>query len=211
MRYLPFVSCCWLLVCTAACSSPYKKMQQFTGNAGCVQSFTPVFTTALYNTQVNVAGKHLSGILIIKTMPDSSTRMVFSNEAGFKFFDFGFDDKGFTVYYIVSQMDKRPVIKTLRKDFELLLMKHVNAASYYTIKQAGEYYYVFPDGRDHYYYVTDSVCSRLIRMERGSKKKKVMEAVMQNGKDGTPDTIGIRHNNFSFDIGLKRLEHDPQR
>ena len=180
-------------------------------DAGCISSFKPVFTTALYNTQVNVTGKHLSGILIIKTMPDSSTRMVFSNEAGFKFFDFGFDKDDFKVHYIVSQMDKKPVIKTLRKDFELVLMKHVNTASYYTIQDGGEYYYVFPDGKDHYYYVTDSACSRLIRMERGSKKKKVMEAVMERGKDGMADTIGIRHNNFSFDIGLKRLEHDPQK
>lgn len=186
-------------------------MQRVSGNdADCVRSFQPVFTTALYNAQVNVTGKHLSGILIIKTMPDSSTRMVFSNEAGFKFFDFGFDKKGFKVYYIVSQMNKKPVIKTLRKDFELVLMKHIHAASYYAMKEESEYYYVFPDGKDHYYYVTDSACSRLIRMERGSKKKKVVEAVMETGKDGMPDTIGIRHNNFSFDIGLKRLEHDPQ-
>lgn len=186
-------------------------MQRAKADANCVASFRPVFTTALYNTQVNVTGKHLSGILIIKTMPDSSIRMVFSNEAGFKFFDFGFNGTDFKVYYIVSQMDKKPVIKTLRKDFELVLMRHLHSPSGYTMRKENEYYHVFPNKKDHYYYITDSACTQLIRMERGSKKKKVMEAMLKNGKDGMPDTIGMRHNNFSFDIGLKRLEHDTQK
>ncbi|MGN6490939.1 MAG: hypothetical protein ACTHLE_03005 [Agriterribacter sp.] len=185
-------------------------MQRVSNNVHCIQAFKPIFTTALYNTQVNVAGKHLSGILIIKTMPDSSVRMVFSNEAGFKFFDFGFSKKDFQVYYIVRQMDKKPVIKTLRKDFELVLMQHLDAPSY-TLQQNGELYQVFANGKDHYYYVTDSACSRLIKMERGSRRKKVMEAMMQKTTDEMPDTIGIRHNNFSFDIGLKRLEHGTQQ
>ena len=144
-------------------------------------------------------------------MPDSSTRIVFSNEAGFKFFDFGFHNDAFTVYYIVSQMDRKAVIKTLRKDFELVLMRHVNANASYTMRNGESYYHVFADGKDHYYYVTDSTCSRLRRMERGSRRKKVMEAIMTTGNDRMPDTIGIRHNNFSFDIGLKRLEHDTQK
>ena len=38
----------------------------------------------------NVVGNHLSGLLLIKKMPDSSTRMVFSNEMGLGFFDFEF-------------------------------------------------------------------------------------------------------------------------
>lgn len=185
-------------------------MQRANSDIQCIQSFKPIFTTALYNTQVNVVGKHLSGILIIKTMPDSSVRMVFSNEAGFKFFDFGFGKDEFQVYYIVSQMNKKAVIKTLRKDFELVFMQHLDAPSY-SLQQDNEFYQVFADGKDHYYYVTDSTCSRLVRMERGSRRKKVMEAMMETAKDGMPDTIGIRHNNFSFDIGLKRLEHDTQK
>ncbi|MGN6439595.1 MAG: hypothetical protein ACTHMM_23920 [Agriterribacter sp.] len=209
MRYLLFVSC-WLLLACAGCSSSYKKMQRVGNNVHCIQAFKPQFTTALYNTQVNVVGKHLSGILIIKAMPDSSIRMVFSNEAGFKFFDFEFTKNDFKVYYIVSQMDKKPVIKTLRKDFELVLMQHLNAPSY-TLQQDDQLYQVFANGKDHYYYITDTACSRLIKMERGSRRKKVMEATMENVKDGMPDTIGIRHNNFSFDIGLKRLEHDTQQ
>ncbi len=208
MRCLLYVSCC--LIC-AACSSSYKKLQRVEADAFCIGAFKPVFTRALYNAQVNVMGKHLSGLLIIKAMPDSSIRIVFSSEAGFKFFDFGFYKNAFKVHYIFSQMDKKAVIKTLRKDFELVLMQHLDAPGSYTLQSDGNYYHVFADDKDFYYYITDSACTNLLRMERGSRKKRIAEAIMHNRSDGMPDTIGIKHHNFNFDIGLKRLRDDTER
>ncbi|MGC4034531.1 MAG: hypothetical protein QM764_01130 [Chitinophagaceae bacterium] len=180
-------------------------MQKTEGNADCVLAFKPSFSTALYNTQVNVVAKHLSGLLIIKKMPDSSTRIVFSNEAGFKFFDFGFANDGFKVFYIYKEMNKKPVIKTLKKDFKLLLMHDLNIAGAYILKNDSTRYYTFPEGKDHYYYVTDSGCHALLHMERGSSRKQVMTAIAGNITGGMPDTIGITHTNFNFEIGLKRI------
>ena len=98
-------------------------MQVAAGDITGLQKFKPAFTVALYNTQVDVVGNHLSGLLLIKKMPDSSTRMVFSNEMGFKYFDFEFAaDGNFKVYSIIKQMNRKAVLKTLRKDFELILM-----------------------------------------------------------------------------------------
>ncbi|MES1219248.1 MAG: hypothetical protein ABUT20_27325 [Bacteroidota bacterium] len=190
-------------------------MQKKEADLNCVQSFKPVFTTALYNTKVNVVGKHLSGLLIIKTMPDSSIRIVFSNEAGFKFFDFGFLGNDFKVYYIYKEMDKKAVIKTLRKDFQLVLMNNLDFKKGYLLKNnnnSNNYnFYTFPDGKDHYYYITDSLCRQLIRMERGSSRKPVMTAIAENFNQGIPDTIGITHSNFNFDIGLKRIYNYAER
>lgn len=187
-------------------------MQKSAGDdINCVTGFKPVFSTALYNTQVNVVGKHLSGLLIIKTMPDSSIRIVFSNEAGFKFFDFGFSGNKFRVYYIYKEMDKKPVIKTLRKDFQLVLMNNLNVKDAYQLKKDSLVYHTFPEGKDHYYYITDNGCNKMIRMERGSGKKPVMTAVAQNIQQGIPDTIGITHTNFNFDIGLKRIHNYAER
>src|ERR1700722_9245864 len=115
MRYLPLIS---LVVILSGCSSLYKNLQKTTGGTDCLQKFRPVFTSALYSAEVDITGKHLSGLLLLKKMPDSSTRIVFSNEMGFTFFDFEFSAGGdFKVYTIIKQMNKKPVIKTLRKDF----------------------------------------------------------------------------------------------
>lgn len=201
MRFLLLIS----IICFASCSSSYKHLTRSNGELSCIGQFRPKIETVLYNTNVNVIGNHLSGLLIIKQMPDSSLRMVFSSETGFKFFDFEFSQNNFKVHYIINKMDKKSVIKTLRKDFELVLMHRLNVTDGYILKSDSNYYYTFPDGKDHYYYVTDPGCSKLLWMERGSKRKKIVKAIAINYQGSIPDSIGITHSNFNFEIGLKRI------
>ena len=203
-HYLLLSSCLFLL---PACRSVYRGMQKTQGDPSCLVKFKPTFTKALYNTKVDVTGKHLSGLLMVKAMPDSSTRLVFSNEMGFKYFDFEFSAAGvFKVYYILPQMDKEAVLITLRKDFELLLMQHLDTAKSFVLKKNGLIYYGFPQTKGNNYYITDSTCQHLVRLERASERKPVVTAVMQNYADGMPDSIGISHAKFNFTIGLKKLK-----
>jgi hypothetical protein len=203
MRYLLFIS----IVIMTGCRSPYRNLPVVQGISGCVQGFKPVFRSELFNTQVNVAGKHLSGLLIIKSMPDSSLRMVFSNEAGFKYFDFEFTEAGeFRVFYVIRQMNKKAVLQTLRKDFELVLMRFKKTEASYVLKKDSLYYYAFPQDKEVDYYITDASCSELLRIEKASRRKTKVSVIMQDYKNGVPDTIGITHRNFNFNIGLKHLE-----
>jgi hypothetical protein len=204
IRYLLLSSYLFLFI---ACSPVYRQMQTATGNITGLAKFKPAFSVALYKTEVDVVGNHLSGLLLIKKMPDSSTRMVFSNEMGFKFFDFEFTPDGnFKVYSITKQMNRKAVIKTLRKDFELLLMERLDSAAVSIRTNNGLKYYVFPQITGYNYYITDSTGDELLRMERASKRKTVVQAIMNNYINGIPDTIGISHKTFNFTIGLKRIE-----
>ena len=204
MHYLLLSSCLFFF---PACNSVYRGVKKTNIDPTCLLQFKPVFTKALYNTKVDVVGKHLSGLLLVKAMPDSSTRLVFSNEMGFKYFDFEFSAAGmFKVYYILPQMDKAAVLTTLRKDFELLLMQRLDNGKAFLLEKEGLFYYGFPQTKGNNYYITDSTCRQLIRLERASKRKPVVTAVMQNYTDGMPDSIGISHTNFNFTIGLKKLK-----
>lgn len=190
----------------SSCSA-YRHMQKIDSDDGCLQQFKPRIQRALYNTSVDVTGKHISGLLLIKTMPDSSTRIVFANEMGFSFFDFGFfNGNGFKVYQIIPQMDKKGVVKTLRKDFELVLFRNMSDTHRFALRDSGLVYYGFPQSRGVNYYVTDTGCSRLVKMQRASKRKPVMEAFLYSGQSSVPDSIFIRHLNFSFSITLKKIQ-----
>lgn len=204
MRYLILSSC---LVIMLGCSSAYKHLQVTTGDSRVLLQFKPAFSVALYKAGIDVAGHHLSGLLLIKRMPDSSMRLVFSNEMGFKFFDFEFSTGGgFKVFSIIKQMNKKAVIKTLRKDFELIMMGHIDSADVLIRKGEGLVFYTFPQAKGYYHYITNPSGNELVRMERSSKRKPVMEAIMKHYISGIPDTIGITHKNFNFTIGLKRIE-----
>jgi hypothetical protein len=203
MRFLLLSS----FVCVMfACKSAYKTLQPISVESGnCVQSFQPHFTRNLYKAQIDVVGNHLSGLLLIKQMPDSSTRLLFTTETGVKFFDFEMAaDGNFKVHYIMKKMDKKAVIKTLRKDFELVLMKNLKGQKTFT--KDSLLYHRFIAGNDYKYYVTDTNCTELIRIEKASARKLYATIIMKNYVQGVPDTIGITHHNFEFNIGLKLIE-----
>src|SRR5687767_14118410 len=91
-----------LIVVLFGCTSEYRALQPVKGDFSSLQKVKPAFTVAMYHTQVDVVGNHFGGSLLVKKMPDSSTRLVFSNEMGFKFFDFAYSPNGeFKVYSII--------------------------------------------------------------------------------------------------------------
>jgi hypothetical protein len=149
---------------------------------------------------------HLSGLLFFKQMPDSSLRVVFANEVGFKFFDFEFTKEGgFIKHYVTDQMDKKSVVKTLRGDFELALL-HPDLAHAYVMRDRHYRYVVVPTEKGNNYYITDSSCNQLVRLEKSSRRKPVVKAWLTNYKDGVPDSILIRHQQFKFNISLQRVQ-----
>lgn len=202
--YLILSSCLLVLL---NCSPVHKQMQSANADISIVYKFKPAFTVALYNTTVDVVGNHLSGLLLIKKMPDSSTRMVFSNEMGLSFFDFEFSPDGnFKVYSIIKKMNRKSVIKTLRHDFELVLMNTLDNSKATVRAQDDQLYFIFPQAKGYNYYITNADGTELVQMERASNKKTIVEAVMKDYTNGIPDSIGISHKTFEFNIGLKRIE-----
>jgi hypothetical protein len=204
----------WMTLCLvlssfllAGCHSVYKGMEKMQSPADCLLSLKPDFSRALYRTGVDVVGRHLGGLLLIKAMPDSSTRIVFSNEMGIKYFDFEFSANAeFKVYYILPQLNKKAVITTLRKDFALLLMRPLDPGKSFTLKKDSLIYYGFPQEKGNNYYVTRSNCDALIRMERASSKEPITIVSLAGAKGQVPDSIHFSHTKFEFTIGLKKLE-----
>lgn len=143
----------------------------------------------------------------MKTMPDSSIRVVFTSEMGLTFFDFEFGrDGSFQVHHIIEKMNRKAVIRTLRQDFELVLMRGLQTHPATISKRENRIYYAFPHKKGSNYYITDLDCKELVGIEKASKRKAFVKVIMRNYNNGMPDTIGIEHTNFQFNIGFKRLE-----
>jgi hypothetical protein len=209
MRCLRYAS---LLLLLTGCSSVYRNLRPAKGDPAVLAQFKPTIRVALYKAAIEVMGEHLSGLLLIKKMEDSSTRLVFSNEIGFKYFDFEFSaNGGFRVLSIIRQMDRKPVIKTLRKDFQLIMMEGLETGAALIREDQGLIYYSFARAGGYSHYITNERGDELVRLERSSRRKPVMRAVMKNYVGGIPDTIGISHTNFKFTIGLKRIANNVSR
>lgn len=190
---------------TFGCSTIRPALQPASVDPSCVKKFIPELNSVWYNTSVDVVGKHLSGLLLFKKLEDQSQRIVFTNEAGVKFFDFGFDSVGsFSTYQALKKINKKAVINTFKKDFELLLMNKVKQQTPVALKDESNFRFTFNSGKETDYIITNSTCSNLIRLEKWGRKK-VMTEIKIFGSDPTPDSIQIQHFNFDMTIKMKRI------
>lgn len=207
MRYLLFsITCIFCL----SCASDYKHLKAVEARAGCVANLAPKgFATSWYHASVDVVGNHISGLLLIKNMPDSAYRVVFTNEAGVTFFDFGFSAQGdFKVHNVIKQLDKRPVIQTLRKDFALILGLPFHTSHYQTWKTGEEYFYGVTQKKETAYFITNKDCASLHRLELGSARKR--KVIVQFSGEGypSPEKIELIHKTFNMQITLTRFQKE---
>ncbi|HOX82499.1 MAG TPA: hypothetical protein PLJ60_12455 [Chryseolinea sp.] len=199
MRYLLFSAC---LVALIGCASDYQFLQKTADDISCADKIKPThLSTAWYTTSVDVYDKHISGLLLIKNMPDSSVRVVFTNEAGVTFFDFGFLlDGTFKVYSIVSQLKKKAVIQTLRKDFELILGIPFRQGMIERWEGNEQVFFGVKQKKETAYFITSKDCASLRNIELGSMRKRKV-SVQVVGSYPSPEGFEITH--LLFDMKLK--------
>lgn len=199
-----------VLLTFACCASDYKYMQTVDGDPACIIKLAPThFETSWYHASVDVMGRHISGLLLIKNMPDSAQRIVFTNEAGVTFFDFGFSKEGkFKVFSIVKQLDRAPVIQTLQKDFRLILGLPFREASYQVATRDDEVFYGVRQKNETAYFITTKDCASLRRLELGSDRKRIVTVLVSGSGYPQPDNIELVHNTFDMQIKLTRLNKE---
>jgi hypothetical protein len=197
---------CSLLI-FSGCASDYRTLQSIPVDQSCLSRLKPVgITTSWYDASIDVVGKHLSGLLLVKEMPDQSTRIVFTNEAGIKFLDFEFPGKeGFKVHYILKQMDKKPVIRLLQNDFSLLLGIPFRTTAWKSWKNENGIFFGVPQKNETAYFITDTDCASLQRIESGSKRKRKVSLTFFGNDMQQPDSIHLQHHTFDMRINLKKL------
>jgi hypothetical protein len=202
MRYL-YASISWLLLSCASAVQPSKPVK---ADGVCIEKFKQIFVSEWYGASIDVVGKHITGLILFKTMPDGTTRVVFTNEAGITFFDFEFQRDGtFKVRHVVKQLNKKLVVRTLRNDFELVLMTKVGKEVPMAFEQDNELHFALAGGDETDYVITDVNCTKLIRLEQGSFEKRKTRVLLFGQNGVAPDSISVAHLNFNMKIKLRHL------
>ena len=197
-----------IVLLAVGCASEYKGLKVVSVDQNCLSKIKPVaLSTAWYDAGIDVVGKHISGLLLIKEMPDQSKRIVFTNEAGLTFFDLGFDVSGnFKVHYVIQQLDKKAVVRLLRDDFALLLGLPFKNPVWQSWEMNGERYFGVSEKNENHYFITGKDCGSLHRLESASKRKKKLTIEMAGNDAQKPDSITLQHHTFAMKINLKKLD-----
>jgi hypothetical protein len=163
----------------------------------------------IYKTAVDVYGRYLSGLLIIKNTDPDVYRLVFTTEVGVKLFDFELGPGDFfKVHHVIDQMNKKVVLNLLRDDFRLLLMNPLIASEAAVSRDAGYVIYRLRGKKEenaYFYNLEDGLLSRIVTTY-GKKSKVKVEIVFSDYAGNVPSTIVLDHQNIKLSIKMSLLK-----
>ena len=199
---------CFLAVLLVSCGSVTKnytpkKLDKTTYE---VPYFSEPKTDYVYKTNITVYGHEMSGIFIAKKINDTTHRVVFTTEFGNKLFDFEISETTFKVNSIVSELDKKILINTLKEDFRLLLKKEYLIQEQF--ENESDNIYKSADGnRDNYLFVSKKD-QKLEKLVRSSKTKEKITITFTLENDIFAKKIVILHQNIKLKIELNYFKSE---
>ena len=206
-RMLKFRSINLLLLLSACSGHLYEELRSSPVSAQTLGALKPKLSNVLYRTEVDIMGRPLSGLLLIKALPDGTMRVVFTNEIGVKFFDFSFGKQKFEVISCIDQLNKKVVINQLRQDIGAILMYQLDFAKGQVYQLQDELYYQFPGEKGtKMYYITDAKQHAIKRIENTTNNKRKMVVQLFNQAQYVADSIFLDHKLYKFSISLKKIK-----
>lgn len=192
----PFLLISLLLFVTSSCALKTTKGLQPTAitEATIVNPyFSDPAVDYVYKAKIAVYGKHFGGIVIIKKVGANKHRVVFTTEFGSKIFDFLFEGDQFTKNFILEALDKKIVVNTLQKDFQLLLTETSKVQEQFT-SEGYTIYKCDAENRYNFYYFTTSERSLRKIVNTSKSKEKVVVFVTPLVAENTSEEIMIAEN-----------------
>ncbi len=158
--------------------------------------FSDPATDYVYRSHISVYGNDLNGILILKKLPDSGHRIVFTTDFGNKLLDCELSQSGFKVNAVVEELDRKLLLKTLEQDFKLLLTPFFKSESMFKLGN-DEIYISEKDGTFYYLWVDKQ--GSLRKIVQGSSRKEKLSVLFTSENNTFAPKIELNH----FDIKLK--------
>ncbi|MEN2486411.1 hypothetical protein AAYQ05_01315 [Flavobacterium sp. B11] len=171
-----------------------------------VPYFSDSKTDYVYKTNISVYGNELSGIFIAKKINDTTHRIVFTTEFGNKLMDFEISDTDFKVNSIVSELDRKILINTLKEDFRLLLKKEYLIQEQFENESAD--IYKSADGkRDNYIFISKKD-QKLEKIVHASQTKEKFTLFFSSENNIFAEKIQIIHQNIKLKIELNYFKSE---
>jgi hypothetical protein len=173
----------------------------------CLKGIKPRFESTRYRASIDVLNKHLSGILIVKTMEDGTIRTVFMNVAGATFFDISFKTDSYLYNKVMESLDKKAVKKTLAKDIGMIVMQGIyKGLPSYSSDETHRMITFKLRSKGSVRYTTTPDCAPVKTIENIGRRKKVVSINQFYATDNSvPDSIFVQHHTVHFTISLKQF------
>ncbi len=160
----------------------------------------------LYKAEITLYRKKFGGLLLVKNMPDSSYRIVFTTETGIKLLDFELKKSGFKLLYCIDKLNRPSVVSTIATDIQLLLTEFKQEQNARVFDQNGNKLIQLNRADTLIQYHMEGFSNQPKKIEQGIGKKKKVVLDLQNYMQEIPSGISIQHKNIRLKIILTLVQ-----
>lgn len=162
-------------------------------------------TDYVYKAHIEVYGNDLSGIFVVKKVSDSVHRVVLTTDFGNKLLDFELSETDFKVNSIVDDLNKKMVLNTLKKDFNLLLKTNHKIEEVFENEENTILKSV--DGNRTNYLYKSKKNNSFIKLVNTSKTKEKVTFSFLPKNTTFAESILIQHYNIKLKIELNQISN----
>lgn len=162
----------------------------------------------LFNTDIDIMKNHFSGLTVIKPSGNDTCRVVFITEVGLKIFDMELYSSGrYKVHYIMSAVNKKPLIKILAEDMSTITMNGLSGIQpgHFLMNNSDDNVYLYRyNGKKRYYHVKRTAVHPY-HITRTSGISNKTEAAFYSESATSVDSIKILHHGLKMSMSLYRI------
>jgi hypothetical protein len=157
----------------------------------------------VYKCQMDIYKNHVSGILIIKKISETTHRVVLTSDFGNKLIDFEISENDFKLNYVLPDLDKKIVINFLRNDFQQLLKQKYQVTE--SFENENSKIYLSKMDKKVYYLFFNKENNLLKQIVYTKNKKEKIDFTFDAKKNTFADSLNLQHKDFKINIKLFQI------
>jgi hypothetical protein len=157
----------------------------------------------VYKCQMDIYKNHVSGILIIKKINETTHRVVLTSDFGNKLIDFEISEADFKLNYVLPDLDKKIVINFLKDDFQQLLKQKYSVAE--SFENQNSRIYLSKIDQKAYYLFFNKETGLLKQIIYTKNKKEKIDFTFEAKKHIFADSLSLHHKDFKIKIQLFQI------
>ena len=157
----------------------------------------------VYKCQMDIYNNHVSGILIIKKINETTHRVALTSDFGNKLIDFEISGQDFKLNYVLPDLDKKIVINFLKNDFRQLLKKQYPVSESFENEKAR--IYLSKEDRKNYYLFFDKENNLLQQIVYTKNNREKIDFTFEAKKHIFADSLHLMHKDFKININLFKI------
>ncbi|WP_048512033.1 hypothetical protein [Chryseobacterium sp. FH2] len=157
----------------------------------------------VYKCQMDIYKNHVSGILIIKKLNETTHRVAMTSDFGNKLIDFEISENNFKVNYVFPDLDKKIVINFLKNDFQRLLKREYPVTK--SFENGNSKIYFSKIDKKAYYLFFNKENGLLHQIIYTKNNKEKIDFTFDAKKHIFADSLNLQHKDFNINIKLFQI------